>query len=203
MFNYKKEAQKLRDELVSTQRKLEDVLCNSDKCHIIKMIPDCDSQFYLDGEFVVDDSRAVYKSYDLNISETVLFKAGMEASRRCFIAQIDAGYAKQSEYADRIVKYKQDIKFMEDQCESLKKKLESMQGKLKKQETEYENKIQQLSDKLISCTNDYMKAENKYEAKLNQLEDSLSEANILANKVRDIDNSSDVVTSFGVVKASK
>lgn len=51
---------------------------------VIKLIPECADQFYIDGEFVADDSNAVYGSHQLSFSEAVCWKAGKEVAKRAY-----------------------------------------------------------------------------------------------------------------------
>ena len=62
---------------------------NSTEVVAVKLIPNTDDQYYYNGDFIIDDSRAVYRGYALNNSESILFKAGREYEKRIKDARLE------------------------------------------------------------------------------------------------------------------
>ena len=85
----KKELQALIDQNNALIKEVENS-ADSLRVVVVKLIPECEDQFYLNGDFVVDEEHAVYKAYKLNPAETVLFKAGKEVARRMYELDIEA-----------------------------------------------------------------------------------------------------------------
>lgn len=85
MFN-KSDSDKiiLQRKLDEAEKLLKAIQENRSDIFIVKLFPENADQFELNGEFVVDNSQAVYGSHKLTFSESVLFKAGKEAATRQF-----------------------------------------------------------------------------------------------------------------------
>ena len=87
MFN-SKALQKELEIALKRNQELVTALEECSKSHsndfVIKLVPNNSDQFYVDGDFIVDDCRAVYGSHQLSFSEAVCWKAGKEVARRAY-----------------------------------------------------------------------------------------------------------------------
>lgn len=88
MFGNNKSLERENEQLRQRNAELVTAIEDLSKKHstefVLKLIPECSDQFYIDGEFVADDCKAVYGSHQLSFSEAVCWKAGKEVAKRAY-----------------------------------------------------------------------------------------------------------------------
>lgn len=123
MFGNNKSLEKENEQLKQRNADLVAAMEELSRTHstdfVIKLIPECSDQFYIDGEFIADDCKAVYGSHHLSFSEAVCWKAGKEVARRAYEQLI--AEAEQSATASAA-----SSKGSEDRVASLQKELDNL-----------------------------------------------------------------------------
>ncbi len=206
MFNRNNEerCKELESKLNDAYKQLQEIARSRKDVYIIKLYPENPDQFELNGEFVVDDSKAIYGSHNLTFSESVLFKAGKEVATKQFekdkyklVSELELKKNEVKQLEARSIEaetlYNEAIKKSFDQesdfnktCNVYKDEIEQLNNKLQTQKDEYEYKLSDCEER-INRLNELVKY---WKAKYMR-EDPL--------KI----SSQDVETKFGVVKAQE
>ncbi len=171
----------LKQLIEENQKLIEHIEESADslKVIVLRLLPECAEQFYLNGDFVVDEDTAVYRGYNLNPSECVLFKAGKEAARRSYEKKIeDLEYELRKRNSDEFdieSKLTDQIKLFEDLKKQFQDHLKLCTtdiAKLEKANSEKQRIIEELQCALAAMTADKEKQENAFQTKLSEIIDN-------------------------------
>lgn len=119
---------------------------------VVKLIPENSDQFYLDGDFIYDEERAIFKSHKLTNADCVLFKAGKETARRAYEAAMAAR-------DDRIAQ------LLEENTD-----LNSRLGVMRSNASAYGAKVQSLESKMSEMSNLMSQKEAAHKSELAELQ---------------------------------
>lgn len=204
MFN--SEVKRLKEENELLRRRNSELLTclqasfeNHKNDFIVKMVPQLDSHFYLNGEFVVDETRAVYGSHILTFSEAVLWKAGKEQQRRNQQAEIDTANKERDEAKAAYERLKEEMSKLEE-YESLTRGEMSQQidecSKLREELSELKKEYDSIIEQNAAYASDV-------ENYIQKLENSNLEIKHLQNKLEGVTNhdvSKAIKTPYGEIK---
>ena len=206
MFNRNNEerCKELESKLNDAYSQLQDIARSRKDVYIIKLYPENPDQFELNGEFIVDDSKAVYGSHNLTFSESVLFKAGKEVATKQFeedksklVSELDLKKNEIKQLEARSIEaetlYNETLKKSFDQqsnfnktCNAYKEEIEELNNKLQTQKDEYEYKLCDCKERID---------------RLNELVKYWKDKYMRVDPIKNA--SQDVETKFGVVKAQE
>lgn len=197
--DYKKQCEALREQLAENCQVLEHINKHSDRVHIIKFVVDNPDQFMLDGDFVIDESKAVYGAHVVSFSEAVMFKAGKEAAHREFdILQANSDKLI-SELRDDVAKLENELNVEKLHNAELTQKCTDIQSMFNEKFNSLQSKLQsQLIDKdadILALKSDI----ETYITTISELRQELSEWQA-GNRV---DTPFPIKTEFGVVQEDK
>lgn len=157
-------------ELVSA---LEEMARSHRTDFVLKLIPEVDDQFYIDGEFVADESRAIYGSHQLTFSEAVCWKAGKEVARRNYEAIIsdskqdaDVSSKISQRAADELEKSNQYLSVMQTELADSNSQLAKAKEQIEIADRSLEvmrNEVQRLTGELEAVSSSSDTWRGKYE----------------------------------------
>lgn len=201
---FKNEYKDKYEKAIDANKSMQDILnelSSRDQCTVIKLIPDCDSMFYLNGDLIADDSRAIYRGYKLNASECVLYKAGKESVR----AEMDNKIAEFNklieDLKDQVAYAKAQLLSEQEYSQSLKNKLNSQLSLLAEERKLNDDKIQAL---MISHDNDLSELQNRINELLSEnehLQKELLKLSNITNIFENVQIDDDILTPYGVVRS--
>lgn len=171
MFNQK---DLLKDIQEATQQNKDTISLieksGGDDVVVIKLIPNTGDQYYYNGDFILDDSRAVYRSYTLNNSESILFKAGREYEKRIKDSRISDNIQiidnMQKQLDALAVSSEADSQNSEIRIKHLMKEIQSLKDTVARKESEMSETLNSLN----SIRSDYeqLKSEfSDYQSRIN------------------------------------
>ena len=192
----------LQQRLDEAEKLLREIEENRQDVFIVKLFPDNPDQFELNGEFIVDESSAVFKSHKPSFSEAVMFKAGKESATKAFeadkgklLSQIDSLQLENSQ-----LKAQQTI---------TDKAYEDYKRDALKNEVELNKSIASYASKLQDAVNDKDDAVKHYEGQILLLQKEIDELKSSVDywktkAMTDVDLSgsihTDIYTPYGVVR---
>lgn len=200
--NLEKEIKVLREKNKELVGAMEEMAKPHSTDFVVKLIPECSDQFYIDGEFVADDCKAVYGSHQLSFSEAVCWKAGKEVAKRAYESLLaeaerdvrkssssskgsyDRAEALQKELDDVKKEYASDLEILK----GFRERCQILEGNI----TVLRNEVESLTEKLQAAESGRTEYYDKYSAAKEQLD-----------KLTAFEPSETVFTSCGAVVSTK
>lgn len=195
----------LQQKLEEAEKLLKDIEDNRQDVFIVKLFPDNPDQFELNGELIVDESSAVFKSHKPSFSEAVMFKAGKESATKAFEA--DKG-----KLLFQIETLQLENSQLKTQQTLTDKAYEDYKRDALKNEVELNKSIASYASKLKDAVDDKDNAVNHYEGQLLLLQKEIDELKSSVNywktkAMTDVNISdsidTDIYTPYGVVRKSE
>lgn len=153
---------------------------------VVKLIPNNSEQFELDGEFVVDPSKAVYGSHPLTFSEAVLFKAGKETATREYAHQIEELKSANALLESTIEGYKQQIEDSQSIINAANSAEFKTRAELSELTANYNDKLNELQDTFKAESAELRRTISELRDKIKQLESSVHKWKDRANRTPDL-----------------
>ena len=204
MFN--SASNKLQRELDDAIQRNSELVAALEECckehtnnFVIKLIPSNADQFYIDGEFVVDENRAVYGSHQLSFSEAVCWKAGKEVAKRAYeqlIAESDA----------RSNSFQNSRTFAEEQLKKANEYISIVENELseaRSQAAHHVSTIDNLNRNLEVLNNEISQLNTELEAAAKERDSyrtRYQECSEQLRKMTEWDSNDSITTPYGVVQ---
>lgn len=192
----------LQQKLEEAEKLIKDIEENRQDVFIVKLFPDNPDQFELNGEFVVDESTAVFRSHKPSVAESIMFKAGKESATRTFEAE-------RGKMLSLIESLQIENFQLKAQQTASDKAYEDYKRSSLKNEVELNKNIASYASKLKDALDDKDKITEHYEGRLlllnkeiEQLKSSVDYWKTKAMTDVNISDSidTDIYTPYGVVK---
>lgn len=117
-------------------------------CDIIKLIPNNPDQFYLNGEFIADDSNVVWGISKITYADAVMFKAGKASAGKEFIhtvENLEEENARLSHKCDELAaSAKLDLEVKDNLIDKLKRQIDGLNSHITSLTGQYENRVNAL-----------------------------------------------------------
>lgn len=177
--NLEREISTLREKNVQLVKAIEEMGKSHSTDFVIKLIPECSDSFYLNGEFVSDQSRAVYGSHCLSFSEAVCWKAGKEVAKRAYESIISDAEKNARTYSSLSTSSSDKVQAIQEELDDVKREyasdLEILKG-FREQHNVMKDRIEALQEdndslrcKIKSLESSCDEFRNKYIAAKEQL----------------------------------
>ena len=138
-------------EAVRINKEIIEKLQESD-CDVIKLIPNNPDQFYLNGEFVADESNVVWGISKITYVDAVMFKAGKASAGKEFMHTVEKLEEENNrlshKYDELATSAKLDLEVKDNLIDKLRRQIASLNSQIVSLTSQYENKVNGLQDEI-------------------------------------------------------